>query len=91
MKELQQTVVQVLEESERARANDNYLIWKVYRKMGWSTDLKEISKDAEYKFGSITRYRRKAQQTNPLLLPKKQVTRRRKARELKFKEMAKGL
>ena len=63
MKELQQTVVQVLEESERARANDNYLIWKVYRKMGWSTDLKEISKDAEYKFGSITRYRRKAQET----------------------------
>lgn len=91
MKELQQVVIEILEQSEKARANDPYLIYRVFKKMGWSTDLKEIAKDGTNKFDTISRYRRKAQETNPLLRPKKQVAKLRKAREKRFKDMARGL
>ena len=88
MKNLYKTVIQILEESEKARANDNYLIYRVYKKMKWGTDLKEIAKSGEFRFGTISRLRRKAQQSNPALLPKKQITNRRIKREEKFKELA---
>ena len=91
MKELKETVIKILEESEKARANDNYLIYRTFKAMRWSTDLKEIAKEGENRFDAISRIRRKAQETNPSLLPRKQITRRRKAREEKFKELARGI
>ena len=90
-KELKKVTLDVLEHYETARNNDNFLIYKVFKKMGWSTDLKGIAKHGENVFGSISRYRRKAQETNPLLLPKRQVTVKRKARERRMREEMKGL
>lgn len=91
MKELKQATLEVLEQYEKARNNDNFLIYKVFKKMGWSTDLKEIAKNGENVFGTISRYRRKAQETNPLLLPKRQITVKRKAREKRMREEMRGL
>lgn len=91
MKELKQVTIDVLEHYEKARSNDNFLIYKVYQKMGWSTDLREIAKTGENRFDAISRYRRKAQETNPLLLPKRQVTVKRKAREKRMREEMRGL
>lgn len=91
MKELKATTIWVLEKFPKARANDNFLIYKVYQKMGWSTDLREIAKYSENRYDAISRYRRKAQETNPRLLPAKQVTVRRKAREKKMREEMRGL
>lgn len=91
MKELKKTVIRILEKSEKARSNDNYLVYRVYKEMGWSTDLKDIAQNGEFKFGTISRMRRMAQHSNPLLLPKKEITRKRIKRAEKFKEMARGL
>lgn len=91
MKELKKVTIDILERYPRARANDNFLIYKVYQKMGWSTDLREIAKTGENRFDAISRYRRKAQESNPLLLPVKQVTARRKQREKKMREEMRGL
>lgn len=90
-KELKKVVITILEKSEKARANDNYLIYRTYRAMGWPTDLKDIAENAENRFGTITRIRRKAQETNPMLLPKRQITKLRKAREKSFRDMARGI
>ena len=90
-KELKQVVTKVLEKSERARANDMYLYLRVFLEMGWSTDLEDHVDNPINKFDSISRLRRKAQETNPLLRPKEQTTANRKAREEKYKELPRGL
>lgn len=91
-KQLTKIMIEELEKSEKARGNDNYLTYRVFKRMGWGTDLKEIAKkDGVNRFVSIARIRRMLQAENPNLLPKKEVTARRQAREEKFKEMVRGL
>lgn len=88
---LHETVMVVLENDVKARSNDNYLILKVFERMGWSTDLKEIAKYGECKFETITRCRRKIQETNPMLRANKEVTRLRSKKQEIFKDLAKGV
>ena len=91
MKEIRQAVYQVLTQSEEARGNDNYLIYKVFEMMGWSTDLKDIANSRKNRFETIRRYRQKIQETNPSLQPDEFILKRRNAYEAIKREEMRGL
>ena len=91
-KQLKKIIIEELEKSNKARANDNYLIYRVFKRMGWETDLQSIAKkDGVNRFVSIARIRRLLQAENPMLLPSKEITAHRKAREERFRDIARGL
>ena len=78
--ELKETTLRVLQEVPATRGSDPLLVAEVYRRMGYPSDLFEIAKmGGEFKFGSISRYRREAQAVNPLLVAEEETTRNRKA------------
>lgn len=89
---LKDVVIRILQTDEKARGNDNYLYYKVFQYMEWPLDLKYIADfTTTNQFETISRIRRKVQATNPLLLPKKHITKNRKQREEMFKDFAKGV
>ena len=90
-KKIRDVVTEILEQDEEARGNDNYLIYKVFKQMGWSTDLREIAKGTKNKFESISRARRKAQELNPMLLPAEKVVARRRELEEETRIEMRGL
>ena len=91
MKEIREVVYEILTQSEEARGNDNYLIYKVFQIMGWSTDLKDIANSRKNRFETIRRYRQKIQETNPQLQADEFVMKRRDAYESIKREEMRGL
>lgn len=88
-KEIKEAVMYSLIKYPSTRANDNELIYRVLKRLNMPTDYSLLRKDTSNTVGTITRYRRKFQETNPLLRPEKQVSKRRIALENKFrKEMS---
>ena len=85
-------VLYLLQVEPKTRGNDMYLYYRVLQELGMPTNLKDL---AEYTtvnmFETVSRIRRKAQQTNPSLLPVKHVTKKRKQREEYFKDLSRGL
>lgn len=88
---IKEAVLKILQESPKARANDNYLIYRVYRLMNWPMNLAEIAKEGENKFESIRRERARAQKLNPFLLPNREITKLRKAKEERFRNEMRGI
>lgn len=85
------TVYKILEEDTRARADDNYLIYKTVKMLFpraaetfFKTALLNLSK-AGISFESITRARRKFLEEHPDLKPK-QITRIRQEEEKNYEK-----
>lgn len=83
---IKDVVLELLQSDIKCRGNDNYLIYRVYLKFGWSTDLKDIAEQGNNHFESIRRWRAKWQEINPSLRPIKQVQLFRQSKEEQFRE-----
>lgn len=89
---LKAIVFDILEKHPEARASDNELVRLVYERMNWDQTLKGIAeRGGEFKFGTISRYRRKAVELNPLLDAPEHITKMRKARQEKIRREMHGL
>lgn len=88
---IREAVTKILEEDEKARGNTPYLIYRVYKQMGWPTDLEQIAKNPINRFESISRARRKAQELNPMLMPEEKITQRRQELEEEYRTEMRGL
>lgn len=86
---IKEAVLQELIEDKKTRDNTNYLIYKIYVKFGWSTDLKEIAKEGTNHFETIRRWRAKWQEINPMLRPSPKVQELRLIKEEEFREAMK--
>lgn len=89
--EVRNAVYEILENSERARCEDNYLIYKVVKKLVptaqglyFKLALKRLQ-ETGLSFESITRHRRKFLELHPELKPK-QTTRIRKEEEKNYEK-----
>lgn len=91
MMKIKEAVYRILSEDERARNNDNYLIYRVYKLLGLPTDLETIAESGENKFETIRRYRAKAQEQNPLLRASEKTTKKRQARQEQFYSEMRGI
>ena len=92
MKELQTTkevVLQLLIEHPRLRDNDIALMYKALRKMGLSTDLRDLQKLDSNILETIRRNRCLLQKENPNLLGN--AVKGRKAKEEKYRRFVKGV
>lgn len=76
-------VKEILEEDEKARNDDKYLICRYLDKKGLPTDLKELNSPVS--FETITRARRKIQESCPHLRPTERVRKQRIEVELDIK------
>lgn len=88
---IREAVTEILEKDERARGNTPYLIYKVFKQMGWPTDLKTIAENPTNRFESISRARRKAQELNPMLMPEEKIVNRRQELEEEYRTEMGGL
>lgn len=89
---LRDVVTNILQNDEKARENDNYLIYKTFTVMGWPMTLEEIAEGSTInRFESISRIRRKIQETNPMLMPNEKVTARRAELEEEYRTEMRGL
>ena len=89
---IREVVTGILEKDERARGNDNYLIYKVFKQMGWPTSLEAIAENTTInRFESISRARRKAQEINPMLMPKDKIVNRRQELEEEYRTEMGGI
>lgn len=77
-------VKEILEEDEQARNDDKYLICRYLEKKGLPTDLKKLNKSVSLE--TITRARRKIQETCPHLRPTERVRRYREEMEEDIRE-----
>ena len=82
-KTLRKAVLKVLTKSEKARANDNELIYQVLRELDLPTGYSELRFRASNIASAITRERNYCLKHNPLLQPAKHVVKRRQALEKK--------
>lgn len=88
---IKDVVLEILQKDIKARNNDNYLIYQVFLKFGWSTDLKDIAEIGENRFESIRRYRAMIQKINPYLRPSEQVSLLRQEKETRMYEEMRGI
>ena len=72
-------VKEILEEDKKARNDDKYLICRYLDKKGLPTDLKELNSPVS--FETITRARRKLQESCPHLRATKKARRNRQENE----------
>lgn len=86
MGDIKEMTLAVLRLDEGARANDNRLVWLVYKACGLPTDLEQIAESGEFTMGSITRYRRMYQSKFPELRPEAEITARRRAKQRDIEE-----
>ncbi len=90
-KHLKKKVTAILVRNTSARNNDNVLIAKVLKDMYGTTDMEQIAKvETTSITESITRVRRLVQRANPFLGPTKNVSKRRRMKELEIKEEMRG-
>lgn len=75
------------------RANDIFLCQKVLEELNLPTDLKELAKKTQGVniLESIRRSRQKIQETNPMLKPNEQVSKRRKQLEEEIRNEMRGI
>lgn len=88
---IKDVVLEILQNDVKARNNDNYLIYQVFLKFGWSTDLRDIAEYSENRFESIRRCRAKAQELNPYLRPSKQTQLFRDIKEERIRNEMRGI
>lgn len=86
---IKEAVLIELTEDKKTRDNDPYLIFKVYKRFGWPTDLETIAESGENHFESIRRWRAKWQEINPMLRPSPKVEELRLDKEMYFREAMK--
>ncbi|MBQ0112294.1 MAG: hypothetical protein KBT03_04105 [Bacteroidales bacterium] len=82
-KKLRQVVLNILTKSEKARANDNELIYQTLKAINMPTGYAELRLYPSNIASSITRERNYCLKHNPSLQPKKQIVERRKALQQK--------
>ena len=85
-RKIKSIVMETLTKFPKTRANDNELVYRVLKKMNKSTDYNELRKETSNIVETICRCRRIVQNTNPLLRPEEQVSRRRKVLEEKYRK-----
>lgn len=91
-RELKSIILNILAKDKGARNNDLRLYSLVLKKVGYPTDLKELSKmTGSNVLETIRRTRQKAQETNPLLAADGKVKRRRDACRKKYEDIARDL
>lgn len=83
---IKEVVLDLLQKDIKCRNNDNYLIYQVYMRFGWKTDLKDIAENGNNHFESIRRWRAKWQEINPMLRPSPKVEELRLIKEQDFRE-----
>ena len=91
-RELKSIIIDTLTKDKGARNNDLRLYSLVLKKVGYPTDLKELSKmTGSNILETIRRTRQKAQETNPLLQAEGKVKRKRNAHKKVYEEIAREL
>lgn len=91
-RELKSIIIDTLAKDKGARNNDLRLYSLVLKKVGYPTDLKELSKMTGTNIlETIRRTRQKAQETNPLLQAEGKVKRKRNAHKKVYEEIAREL
>lgn len=86
---VKEAVIKALVNNKRTRNNDTLLCAEVYRSMGYSTDLDDLSKQKNKpSLASIIRWRRKIQEYNPELCAEMVVQKYREKQKVEYLEIA---